>query len=78
MKEAFKDHGIFQGVYQYYDESGIQWRVMKEGIFYYFYEQDENCFVHVGNFIFKNKKASLKTIHYAFIEDLLKRDCCNF
>jgi hypothetical protein len=75
MKEAFKDNSPFQGVYQYFDNSGIQWRLEKEGRFCKFFEEDENAFIHVGNFVLSGNTKSLKLIHESFINDLLYRDC---
>jgi hypothetical protein len=75
MNEAFKDISPFQGIYQYFDNSGIQWRLEKQGRCCKFFEEDENAFIHIGNFILNSNKKSLKLIHESFINDLLQRDC---
>ncbi len=47
--KAFEDTSIFQGVIQYYDENGIEWRVEKEyGTTYKFFKFNGNYFEYEG------------------------------
>lgn len=75
MNKAYKNISLFQGIYQYFDNSGIQWRLEKEGQLCKFFEEDEESFIHVGNFYLKNSTKSLRLIHESFIDDLLQSDC---
>jgi len=70
MKEAFKDHSIFQGMYEYYDEAGKEWRVERDGSHCKFFERSNNCFIHMGDVLLRSATRSIKAIHNRFLDTL--------
>ena len=72
MKEkTYKDTSLFSGVAQYFDESGQEWRRMKNGGGWNFYKLDDNCFILDG-YMHKpqgNRKIkTVKEIHKNYIQ----------
>lgn len=64
-KKAFKNHSIFCGWTQYFDENGIEWRRENNGIYKFFKNIDDN-FVHQGNL--NSLSRGIKKLHQEFVE----------
>lgn len=66
--ESFVDFSPYQGVRQYYDEKGTQWRQDLDACVVRFYRDTGNIFVHEG--ILKvGRNRSLKYLHNAFLRE---------
>jgi hypothetical protein len=65
--EAFKDESPYQGLTQYCDEEGQEWRVEEKGCNkYHFYKFDGGHYIHYGQF--RTNRKSIKGIHEAFLK----------
>ncbi len=67
--KTFTDTSIFQGVKQYYDESGAEWRQIRNGFFTDFYSDngEKNGFHYQGN-LARAAKRSIFDLHRAFLD----------
>ena len=68
MKKAFKNESGFQDVYQYCDEDGQKWRIMKDNYTCKFYKLDEEgeCFIYEQTIYLNKDTKSIKVMHARF------------
>ena len=78
--KAYKNSSMFQGIKQYFDERGIEWRRISEGSCYKFYRIARNGFYHYMTVLKCDKPSktrSISAIHNHYIEsDLFDDECC--
>ena len=65
----FTDHCPFQGVIQYYDNEGIEWRREDADLTWKFYQEVEGNFVFCGE-MRKTQRGNIYTKHKMFLEIL--------
>ncbi len=66
--KPFKNHSIFQGWNQYFDDSGIEWRVEKGSHSNKFYKNIGNAFMYDGFNLTLNKRESIEKCHYRYLD----------
>lgn len=68
-QQAFEDNSVLEGIVQYFDESGVEWRRETDGAFYKFYESQGNAFRYVNNLRKRAKKDSIRYTHNRFLDE---------
>lgn len=64
-KQIWKDHSVFQGITQYYDEYGQEWQRVNEDFHYAFYKFVDDAWVFQTNMTKRGK--GIKTVHKAML-----------
>jgi hypothetical protein len=67
--KAFKDMSIFQGIVDYIDNEGQEWRRKNEECVFTFFKKVEDSFLCQGQMI-RSGRSSIKCVHDKFL-------CCN-
>lgn len=67
--EAYKNNSIFQGIVQYFDSQGIEWRREDNVHTHQFYKEMEGAFIYQGLSMRRtNKPYSIEERHQDFLE----------
>ena len=63
---SFVDRSIFQGIVQYLDDQGVEWRREEDSFSWKFYKEGDNCFIYDGALRKTKYKQSIKGAHYLY------------
>jgi len=74
MNEPYKNISIFEGIRQYFDNQGQEWRQVSNGLQYDFYLKDDDTFILKGNGSPKYRNASIYKAHEHFIYGIFNYD----
>jgi hypothetical protein len=64
---AYQDTSLFQGIAQYEDDCGIEWRREHSQAAYTFFRKNGDSFICEGSMPKKCRRSSIKAIHDFFI-----------
>jgi hypothetical protein len=69
-KKAWEDTSILQGIAQYFDDRGVEWRRENDGVNFNFYENDGIAFLFRGILKRKVYDCSIYVEHRRFLENV--------
>lgn len=65
--EPYKDTSIFQGIVQYHDDDGVEWRREDSQHTHHFYMEHGHAFIHQGVLMRSMRQNSIRYIHQKFL-----------
>lgn len=66
--KAYQDTSIFQGIVEYEDDFGTEWRREASDCVYTFFRRIGDSFLCEGTLVRKSRRSSIKCVHDAFID----------